>query len=114
MCNRSCLLILLAAALAASPARAQEVGDPRQGLSLARQVCSECHAIQAQQLKSPNPRAPAFPELATRPGVTANALAVMLTTPHAGMPMFRLSTEQRADITAYILGLRQGGPQPGR
>jgi hypothetical protein len=46
--------------------------------------------------------------------VTANALAVMLTTPHAGMPMFRLSTEQRADIIAYIQGLRQSGPQPGR
>jgi mono/diheme cytochrome c family protein len=33
-------------------------------------------------------------------------LLVALTTPHAGMPMFTLSPEQRDDIIAYILNLR--------
>jgi mono/diheme cytochrome c family protein len=107
-------VIFVSSSMAATALRAQEAGDHQRGLSLARQVCSECHAIQAQQLKSPNPRSPTFPELATTPGMTSVALTVALTTPHAGMPMFRLTAEQRADIIAYILSLRQSGPQPGK
>lgn len=98
----------------AASAHAQDDGNPRHGLTLARQVCSECHAIEAQQLRSPNPRAPAFPDIAETPGMTNTALTVTLTTPHAGMPMFRLTTEQRAGIIAYILSLRQSGSQLGK
>ena len=105
--------ILLSAWLAAAPLSAQDSGDRQHGLALARQVCSECHAIQAGPLRSPNPKAPTFQELATTPGMTATALTVALTTPHAGMPMFRLTAEQRSDIIAYILGLRQSRSQPG-
>lgn len=94
--------------------RAQESGDPGRGLSVARQVCSECHAIQAQQLQSPNARAPTFLALATTPGMTSTALTVALTTPHAGMPMFRLTAEQRDGIIAYILSLKEGGSPPGK
>ncbi|WP_395714218.1 c-type cytochrome [Reyranella sp.] len=104
---------LLTAAMVA-PLHAQDAGDPRHGLSLARQVCFECHAIQPQQLLSPNPRAPTFPQLAATPGMTTAALTVALTTPHAGMPMFRLSSEQREDIIAYILSLRSSNSTPGK
>jgi len=104
---------LLTAAIVA-PLHAQDAGDPRQGLSLARQVCFECHAIQPQQLLSPNPRAPTFPQLAATPGMTTAALTVALTTPHVGMPMFRLSSGQREDIIAYILSLRPSGSPPGK
>jgi mono/diheme cytochrome c family protein len=107
-------LILVLLSVSAPAVRAQEAGDRQRGLSLARQVCSECHAIEVQQVKSPNPRAPTFPELASTPGMTNAALTVALTTPHAGMPMFRLTAEQRADIIAYVLGLRQGGSPPGK
>ena len=99
---------LLAAALsvAASHVHAQGVGSPRDGLALAQEVCSECHAIRRGQVRSPNSRAPTFLELATAPGMTIAALSVALTTPHAGMPMFKLTTEQREDVIAYILSLR--------
>jgi mono/diheme cytochrome c family protein len=107
-------LIILAIAMAGQPLRAEERGDPARGLALAREVCSECHAIQAQQLQSPNARAPTFPALATTPGMTATALTVTLTTPHAGMPMFRLTADQRESIIAYILSLKQGGSSPGK
>src|SRR5437868_14022703 len=99
-------LVLLATAMAAQPLHAEEGGSVQRGLGLARQVCSECHAIQPEQLQSPNTRAPTFPTLATTPGMTATALTVALTTPHAGMPMFRLTPDQRESIIAYILGLR--------
>lgn len=105
--------LLLAAAIV-PPLQAQQAGDPRQGLSLSRQVCYECHAIHPQQLMSPNHRAPTFPQLAATPGMTAAALTVALTTPHVGMPMFRLTSEQREDIIAYILSLRGSGTTPGR
>jgi mono/diheme cytochrome c family protein len=108
------LATFLLMATIVAPLRAQDAGDPRQGLSLARQVCFECHAIQPQQLMSPNPRAPTFPQLAATPGMTTAALTVALTTPHVGMPMFRFSSEQREDIIAYILSLRVGGSTPGR
>ena len=107
-------LVVVAAALAAWPVQAQDGGDAGRGLSLVRQVCSECHAIEAQQLQSPHARAPTFLALANTPGMTGTALTVALVTPHAGMPMFRLTAEQRADIIAYILGLRQAGSPPGR
>ena len=110
----TCFLILLSAGLAATPLRAQDAGDAQRGLATSRQVCAECHAVQTGMLQSPNPKAPTFPELATTPGMTTTALTVALTTPHAGMPMFRLTGDQRADIIAYILSLRQSGSTPGK
>ena len=32
----------------------------------------------------------------------------------AGMPMFRLTADQRESIVAYILSLKQGGSPPGK
>ena len=101
-----CLVTVLALSVAASPVHAQ--GNPQEGLALAQQVCSECHAIQKGQVRSPNSRAPTFVELATAPGMTTTALLVALTTPHAGMPMFILTAEQRENVIAYILSLKEG------
>ena len=105
---------VLSIAMMAAPVQAQEAPDAGRGLAVARQVCSECHAIQAQQLHSPHARAPTFLALATTPGMTSTALSVALTTPHAGMPMFRLTAEQRDSIIAYILSLKQSGPLPSK
>jgi mono/diheme cytochrome c family protein len=96
--SAAALLVLLVGASHA------QVGNRENGLALAQQVCSECHAIRAGQARSPN--STTFSELATTPGMTSIALTVALTTPHAGMPMFMLTAEQREDIIAYILSLR--------
>jgi mono/diheme cytochrome c family protein len=106
--------VVLFAVFAGQPLRAEEGGSVQRGLALARQVCSECHAVQPQQLQSPNTRAPTFVALATTPGMTSTALAVALTTPHAGMPMFRLSADQRGSVIDYILSLKQAGSPPGK
>jgi mono/diheme cytochrome c family protein len=100
-----CLATILALSAADSDARAQAVGDPKEGLALAQQTCSQCHATVVEQDRSPNPRAPRFVDLAATSGMTSTALLVALTTPHAGMPMFTLTSEQRDDIIAYILSL---------
>ena len=99
-----CSVTFLALSVAISYVHAQAVGDPQKGLALAQQVCSECHAI--RRGRSPNSQAPTFLELAAAPGMTTAALSVALTTPHAGMPMFQLTAEQREDDIAYILSLR--------
>jgi mono/diheme cytochrome c family protein len=101
------LAALLALSVVASDVQAQGAGDPRGGLAIARQVCSECHAIQKGQVRSPNLRSPTFVELANTPGMTAAALTVALMTPHWRMPMFILTPEQRANIIAYILSLKE-------
>ena len=100
----ACLVVLLM--ISAATGEAQQFGDAQKGAAWARDVCSECHAIRTAQGRSPNPRSPSFVELANTPGMTPAALTVALTTPHAGMPMFMLSSDQRQDIIAYILSLK--------
>jgi mono/diheme cytochrome c family protein len=95
----ACLMILLM--LSATTGQAQEP-------EVARNTCSECHATQKGQLLSPNLRAPTWVEIANTPGMTSAALLLMLTTPHAGMPMFVLSPQQRQQIIDYILSLKSG------
>ena len=113
--NTRLLLVIGTLAAASIPGvRAQTVGDAGQGLSLARQVCSECHDVQSPKTRSPDPKAPAFVDLSTMPGMTATALTIALTTPHAGMPMFRLTEAQRSDLIAYILGLKEAVGKSGR
>ena len=102
----ACLMTVLALSIAASHVHAQGIGKPQEGLALAKQVCSECHSVLRGQVRSPNSMSPTFVELATAPGMTTTALLVALTTPHAGMPMFILTTEQRENIIAYILSLK--------
>jgi len=97
--------VVLMTGLVSQAASAQ--GDLAVGLSVAAQVCSECHAIAKAQIRSPNSRSPTFTELAKTPGMTAAALTVALTTPHAGMPMFILTPDQRAGVIAYILSLKE-------
>jgi len=96
----------LALLVATNQGRAQSAGDQKVGFALAQQVCSECHATQRGESFSPNSKAPTFSELAATPGMTSAALTVALTTPHAGMPMFRLTAEEREGIIAYILSLQ--------
>ena len=95
--------VLMLLAGSAATAQAQ---DPQGGAQWANNVCAECHATRAGQARSPNGKAPTFVELANAPGMTNAALTVALTTPHAGMPMFVLTSEQRQDIIAYILSLK--------
>src|SRR5437016_385838 len=98
---------LVAISIASYDTHAQSAGDLTAGVAMARQVCSECHAVVKGQGRSPNSRSPTFVELANAPGMTAMALTVALTTPHAGMPMFVLTVDQRANIIAYILSLKE-------
>jgi mono/diheme cytochrome c family protein len=94
--------IIIAAATAAS-AQAQQLSDWQRGRLLARQVCAECHAVERDQVRSRNARAPSFTAIASTPGMTATALNVFLHTSHRVMPNLILSDEETRGIIAYIL-----------
>ena len=98
---------LLALSVAASGVRAQAIGDPKQGLGAvgSTDLLAMSRDRVAEQDRSRNAHAPRFVDLAAASGMTNAALLVALTTPHAGMPMFTFTKEQRDDIIAYILSL---------
>jgi len=85
------------------PARAQSDASP--GETLAREVCSECHSVELGNLRSPNPDAPAFQELANTPGINPMTIRVWLQSPHRSMPLLVLDEEEIDDISSYIMSL---------
>ena len=100
------LFIIALSALATSHVKAQEPNEINKGSVLAREVCGECHAIVAGEIRSPNPSAPRFEAIARIPGMTAIALRVALQTSHRTMPNLLLDGEELKNIVAYILSLK--------
>ena len=88
------------------PTHAQETANA--GLILARQLCSECHAVERAQPRSPNPASPPFETIANVPGMTGMALSAALQSPHRQMPNVMLDASQLGSIVAYVLSLRRG------
>lgn len=97
-------------ALIAASAHAQN-GDAAAGYAFARQACSACHVVEAGQRA---PRllviGPAFRDIANIRGMTATALRVLLTTSHPKMPNLILTPHEIADVSAYVLSLRDRPP----
>ena len=98
--------VTLAAALAAMAARTK-AQDITAGHAFAREACNACHVVEFEQ------RAfrrfvigPAFREIANTRGMTATALQVFLTSSHPKMPNLTLTPEEKVDVVAYILSLR--------
>jgi cytochrome c2 len=100
---------ILATAMAlciASPSWARENGDAQRGLSYAKANCGECHAVLATEVVSPRRGVATFKAIADTPGMTGTALAVWLQTPHKSMPNLIIPPDDRADVIAYVLSLR--------
>jgi len=99
---------MFGAALAASAfgAKAQD-GDVWAGHAVAREACRACHMVDPE---ARSPRifeiGPAFHDIANIRGMTATAIRVFLTSSHPKMPNLILTPDEIADVTAYILSLR--------
>ncbi len=78
-------------------------------VGFAQAACGGCHSVGASGL-SPNVDAPAFADIAQRPGLTDQTLSAWLRDAH-NYPEemdFDLDSPQVDDLAAYILALRDG------
>lgn len=91
----------------ATASLAAESGDAQKGLAYARTNCAECHAIGADEAKSPNPKATPFRDFAKVEGLTHTALVVFLRTPHPTMPNLIVKGADADNVIAYILSLQK-------
>lgn len=101
----SCLLILFTAGFSGG-AGSEEAID--HGRALVFENCSGCHAIGTNG-DSPQPQAPPFRELSKRFPIDAleEAFVTSIDTGHPGMPVFKASREQIADIITYIASVME-------
>jgi mono/diheme cytochrome c family protein len=83
------------------------LGDPAAGRRLAEDVCSACHVIAPGHTSTTDVEAPAFPDLANTPRVTALSLRAFLQTPHERMPDLHLDRDETDNVIAYILSLEE-------
>ncbi len=105
--HRFACALLLAVALIPGAALAQQVGDPATGLAYAREVCSECHAVEAGDLRHSVFDVLSFQEIANTPGISEVALISFFQTPHPSMPNLIVAADDRRDVIAYILSLKK-------
>jgi mono/diheme cytochrome c family protein len=102
------LVVLAMIGATAGSAQAQQAGNARHGLKLAREICSECHLVDKVAGRSANPAAPTFETIAKTPGLTSAALNSVLQSSHPTMPNIVIKGADARDIVAYILSLKDG------
>jgi len=105
---RSAILAALAMALSSGAALGAEPGDSARGLSYAKKFCAGCHGIEAKDQSSPNSEAPTFKAVANSTGMSSTALTLWMQSPHLhlSMPELIVPVEDRDDLIAYILGVK--------
>jgi len=106
---RMARIVLMSMALSAPAAvHAGEIGNATEGLAYARAHCAECHRVETPAEDTlPTEDAPDFVTIANTPGMTERALIVWLQTSHPTMPNLIIPAEERDDVVAYIMSLRQ-------
>lgn len=87
-------------------ASAQEVGDAAKGKKFAEEQCAQCHAVLREERVSPRFNIASFGRIANTPGMTAQALSIWMTTSHPTMPNLILEAEDRQNVVAYIVSLK--------
>ena len=88
--------------------------DASMGLLIARDSCDGCHSIGGGPSESPNPQAPPFGDIVSRPGLTPEALAAWLRDGH-NYPVemgFHLEPHQVDSLVAYMIRWRAEGVPP--
>jgi len=97
------LVANLSTAKLAALAAANDTAGFTSQLEEVNQACITCHVVEPTNV-SPRVVAigPNFQDVANTKGMTATALRVFLTTSHPKMPNLILTSEQIADVTAYI------------
>jgi cytochrome c1 len=101
------LLVASVCMLLLAPARAQPLGDAKQGQKIADRMCLECHPVSDDEYRQMGSRAASFQTIANTPGMTPLALSVWFKSPHRDMPNFILSKDEQEDLIAFITSLKR-------
>ncbi|GAB4234169.1 MAG: hypothetical protein Kow0032_17870 [Methyloligellaceae bacterium] len=103
----ACLVLLPLAGAQAQGLPGQP--DPARGQTLTGRLCVECHVPSdaATRLQG-SADVPTFPEIARRPGQSADRIISRIILPAHPMPVISLTRDEMQDIAAYILSLRKG------
>ena len=83
-----------------------KIGEPQNGLKLARTLCATCHLIGEPPNSATAADVPSFLSIADRPNQSTERLSNWLIEPHAPMPNLHLTRTEILDLGAYILTLR--------
>ena len=100
------LLVACLSCIVSTSAWAQADGDPARGIAFAEKTCASCHGVRSSDLSSPRSETITFKKVANTPGMTGIAINVWLQTPHRSMPDLIIAPQDRADVIAYIVSLR--------
>lgn len=103
-------LVLSSGLAVAAPLPGQP--DPVQGKALAERLCTNCHLVGDAQQGHANADVPSFHEIGNQEGQTAGAITAHIILPKHPMPQISLTKSELADLSAYILTLRDAPPQP--
>jgi mono/diheme cytochrome c family protein len=92
----------------APPSPAARAESAAKGLTIAEKWCADCHRVKGEQRRvaRPDMRAPEFAAIAARPEVDAAYLARFMEVQHLPMTTFRLYSDEKGDVVAYIVSLK--------
>jgi mono/diheme cytochrome c family protein len=87
---------------------AAEAEAAAKGLTIAEKWCTDCHRVRPEQraVRRPEMGAPDFAAVAARPEANSAYLGRFMEVQHLPMPTFRLYSDEKADVVAYILSLK--------
>ncbi len=84
---------------------AASAADAANGKRLAERWCASCHIVEPTQTQG-STQAPPFSEVAKKPHMDAQMIALFLLNPHPKMPDMNLTRIEASDIAAYIASLK--------
>jgi mono/diheme cytochrome c family protein len=90
------------------PSPAARAQSAAKGLTIVEKWCAECHRVKAEQraVARASMGAPDFADIAARPEVNGAYLARFMEVQHLPMTTFRLYSDEKADVVAYMLSLK--------
>jgi mono/diheme cytochrome c family protein len=103
-------VLVLSSAIAAHAA--DPPGDTANGRAVARTWCAHCHNVERGETRQRADGLASFTALANDPRQTPERLRAFLARPHGRMPDLNLSRQDRDDLIAYFLSLREGRATP--
>lgn len=104
VCLSVALMLFAAASASAQPLEKLDVAN---GERLAQKLCVNCHQVAPDDTGTVLADVPGFPAVANRSGMTREKIEAYVLSPHPAMPTIQFTRDELADVSAYIMSLRE-------